>query len=216
MEEQPCDLNRPAPDSKPLSDFEKENSIMAITTYWDPFREVSSLQRRLNSLFDDYSRQQGEGTPASIGSFVPAVDIYEDEHKVALSLEVPGIAQNDLDVQIENNTLTVRGERKFASNQKEENFHRIERRYGSFVRSFTLPSTIDTASVNAHYDNGVLRIDLAKKAETRPKQVKINIGAAANQLTDQPAGQTTGQQIEAGKPVAQSAASSKPEQAKAA
>jgi HSP20 family protein len=160
---------------------------MAITTYWDPFREVNSLQRRLNSLFDDYSRQQGDSSAVSMGSFVPAVDIYEDEHKVSLKLEIPGVRQEELDVQVENNILTVRGERKFDKEEKEENFHRIERRYGSFTRSFTLPSTIDTASVKANYENGVLRIDLAKKAETKPRQIKVNVTG------------TGPEQIEAGK-----------------
>jgi HSP20 family protein len=149
---------------------------MAITTYWDPFREANSLQRRLNSLFDDYSRQQGEGSALTMGSFLPAVDIYEDEHTVTLTLEVPGVPEKDLDVQIENNLLTVRGERKFNKDEKEENFHRIERRYGSFSRSFTLPSSVDTASIQAGYEHGVLRINLAKKAETKPRQVKVTIG----------------------------------------
>lgn len=150
---------------------------MAITTYFDPFREVNSLQRRLNSLFDDYTRQQGEGSALTMGSFVPAVDIYEDENKVSLKLEVPGVRQEELDVQVENNTLTVRGERKLDREEKEENFHRIERRYGSFSRSFTLPSTVDTASIKAGYDHGVLRIDLAKKAETKPRQIKVSVGS---------------------------------------
>jgi HSP20 family protein len=150
---------------------------MAITTYWDPFREVNSLQRRLNSLFDDYSRQQGEGSALTMGSFVPAVDIYEDENKVSLKLEVPGVPQEELDVQVENSTLTVRGERKLDHEEREENFHRIERRYGSFTRSFTLPSTVDTGSIKAGYDNGLLRIDLAKKAETKPRQIKVSVGS---------------------------------------
>jgi HSP20 family protein len=164
---------------------------MAITTYWDPFREVNSLQRRLNTLFDDYSRQQGDSSAVTMGSFVPAVDIYEDQQKVTLKLEVPGIRQQDLDVQIENNILTVRGERKFTSDEKEENFHRIERRYGSFTRSFTLPSTLETGSVKANYENGVLQIDL-NKAETKPRQIKVNVTGAG------PAGPD---QIEAAKPV---------------
>jgi HSP20 family protein len=165
---------------------------MAITTYWDPFREVNSLQRRLNSLFEDYGRQQGDNSALSMASFVPAVDIYEDEHKVSLKLEIPGVRQEELDVQVENNLLTVRGERKFDKEEKEENFHRIERRYGSFSRSFTLPSTIDTNSVKAAYENGVLRIDLAKKAETKPRQIKVNVTGA---------GPAAPEQIEAAKPV---------------
>jgi HSP20 family protein len=121
-----------------------------------------------------------------MGSFQPPVDIYEDEHKVSLKLEVPGIDQKDLDVQIENNTLAVRGQRKFEKDEKEENFHRIERRYGSFTRTFTLPSSIDTASIKANYENGVLRIELAKKAETKPRQIKVNVTGAQQGPSAQP------------------------------
>src|SRR5271154_2752994 len=109
-----------------------EDKTMAITR-WDPFREVASLQNRMNSLFQDYSRNQGgENDPLTTAGFVPAVDVYEDEHKVVLKLEVPGVKQDDIDVRLENSTLTVRGERKFEKEEKEQNFHRIERRYGAF------------------------------------------------------------------------------------
>jgi HSP20 family protein len=175
---------------------------MAITTYWDPFREATSLQRRLNSLFEDYNRQQGDSAAVSMGSFMPPVDIYEDEHKLSLKLEVPGIRQQDLDVQIENNTLTVRGERKFEQEEKEENFHRIERRYGSFTRSFTLPATVDTGSVKAAYENGVLRIDLGKRAEAKPRQIKVNV-SGTNQTGASV--QQTEKQIDATKPATQAA-----------
>src|SRR5208282_677751 len=104
------------------------------------FREVAALQNRVNSLFRDFTEGESAVTTAS---FIPAVDIYEDDKKVVLKLEVPGIEEEDLDVSVENSTLTVKGERKFASEEKEENFHRIERRYGSFYRAFTLPSTVD-------------------------------------------------------------------------
>jgi HSP20 family protein len=152
--------------------------IMAITR-WDPFQELASLQNRVNSLFQDYGRT-GQDELTTTGSFVPAVDVYEDEHKVTLKLEIPGIKQEDVDVRLENNTLTVRGERNFEKEEKEENFHRIERRYGSFARSFTLPNTIDTEKVQASYENGVLKIELAKRAEAKPKQIKVNIGGGKN------------------------------------
>jgi len=112
-------------------------------------------------------------------SFAPPVDIYEDERKISLNLEVPGMKQEDLDVRIENNLLTVRGERKFEKEEKEENFHRIERRYGTFYRAFTLPTTIDTANVKASYDSGILKLELAKKAEAKPKQIKIEVNGSA-------------------------------------
>jgi HSP20 family protein len=146
---------------------------MAITR-WDPFREVVTMQNRLNSLFRDMNDSD---SPLTTAAFVPAVDIYEDDKKVMLKLEVPGIDEKDLDVSVENNTLTVKGERKFETEEKEENFHRIERRYGSFFRAFTLPSTVDTEHVQAKYNAGVLKLELLKKPEAQPKQIKINVAA---------------------------------------
>src|SRR2546430_14615266 len=93
------------------------------------------------------------------------------------SIEVPGIDEKDIDVRIENNTLTVHGERKFEKEEKEENYRRVERQYGSFTRSFTLPSTVDPEQVQAHYEKGVLKIQLAKKAEAKPKQIRVNVGS---------------------------------------
>jgi len=146
-----------------------------------------SLQNRMNSLFQDFNRGQNENDPLTTAAFVPAVDIYEDEHKIVLKLEVPGMKQEDLDIQLENNTLTVRGERKFEKEEKEQNFHRIERRYGSFFRAFTVPNTVNTDNVKADYEAGVLRIALEKRAEAKPKQIKVQVGAP--------------KQVEAGKPV---------------
>jgi HSP20 family protein len=152
--------------------------IMTITR-WDPFRDVATLQNRMNSLFQDFSRNQGGDAdlPTTTG-FVPPVDVYEDGHKIVLKLEVPGIKQDDLDIRIENNTLTVRGERKFEKEEKEENFHRIERRYGAFFRAFTLPTTVNTENVKASYDSGILKLELDKRAEAKPKQIKISVTGA--------------------------------------
>ncbi len=147
---------------------------MAITR-WDPYREVVALQNRVNSLFRDMNG--GGDDPVAASSFVPAVDIYEDPQKVVLKLEVPGIDQKDLDVRVENHTLTVKGERKFEAEEKEENFHRIERRYGSFYRAFTLPNTVDTENVSASYNAGVLKLELKKKAEAQPKLIEIKVAA---------------------------------------
>ena len=144
---------------------------MAINR-WDPFREAVALQNRVNSLFRDLN----EGDGAAAARFVPAVDIYEDTRKVVLKLEVPGVEEKDLDIRVENHTLTVKGERKFEAEEKEQNFHRIERRYGSFYRAFTLPSTVDTENVQAVYKAGVLKLELAKKAEAQPKQINVNVG----------------------------------------
>jgi HSP20 family protein len=150
-----------------------EEITMAITR-WDPFREVVALQNRVNSLFRDFNESD---SPLTTASFVPAVDVYEDAEKIVLKLEVPGIEEKDLDVRVEDHTLTVKGERKFAQEEKEENFHRIERRYGSFFRAFTLPSTVDTENVDAKYLAGVLKLELKKKPEAQPKQIKVNIAA---------------------------------------
>ncbi len=148
---------------------------MAITR-WDPFQEWNLITDRMNRLFQEtYGPTRGE-EQMTTSSFVPPVDIYEDEHNITLKLEVPGIEQKDIDIRLENNTLTVRGERKFEKEEKEENFHRVERRYGSFFRAFSLPNTVDVDSVNADYENGVLKIKLAKKAEAKPKQIKVNVG----------------------------------------
>jgi len=132
----------------------------------------------MNSLFQDFNRGQNGADALATAAFVPPVDIYEDEHKISLKLEVPGMKQDDFDIQVENNTLTIRGERKFEKEEKEENFYRIERRYGSFYRAFTVPSTVSTEDVQATYDAGVLKIELAKKAEAKPKQIKVAVGGA--------------------------------------
>jgi HSP20 family protein len=150
---------------------------MAITR-WDNYRDVLALQNRMNSLFQDFSRSgNGESELATAG-FVPPVDIFEDENKLVLKIEIPGIRQEDIDVRLENNTLAVKGERSFQSEGKEENFHRVERRYGSFYRAFTLPNTIDQNTIKADYEAGVLKIELHKRAETKPRQVKINVGSS--------------------------------------
>src|SRR4249920_402663 len=154
----------------------KEDLAMTVLTRWEPFREFATLQDRMNRLFRDSYNDAGRDESLTTSTFAPAVDVYEDEHKVALKIEVPGIEEQDIDVRVENNTLTVHGERKIEKEEKEENFRRIERQYGSFTRSFTLPSSVDLGQVSAHYDKGVLKVKLAKKAEAKPKQIKVNVG----------------------------------------
>jgi HSP20 family protein len=149
---------------------------MAIHRF-DPFREAVALQNRVNSIFRDLNANEAS-EPVAAASFVPAVDVYEDAKKIVIKLEVPGIDQKDLDIRVENHTLTVKGERKFEAEEKEQNFHRIERRFGSFYRAFTLPSTVDTENVQAGYTNGVLKLELSKKAEAQPRQIKINVETA--------------------------------------
>lgn len=144
-------------------------------TRWYPIREVAALQNRVNSLLQDIAGTDSETVTAA--SFVPAVDVYEDAEKVVLKLEIPGVREEDVDIRVENQTLSVRGERKFDSEEKQENFHRIERHYGSFFRSFSLPNTVDTDAVAATYNAGILRLELKKKASAQPKQIRIGTAA---------------------------------------
>jgi len=131
----------------------------------------------MNRLFREPFGPEGREESLTTTTFAPPVDVYEDEHNVTLKIEVPGIEEKDIDVRIENNTLTVHGERKFEKEEKEENYRRVERQYGSFTRSFTLPNTVDPDQVHATYDKGVLKISMAKKAEAKPKQIKVNVGS---------------------------------------
>jgi HSP20 family protein len=152
---------------------------MTLLTRWEPFREFPTMQdrvNRMNRLFRESYSPEGPEEALTTTGFAPLVDIYEDEHNITLKIEVPGIDEKDIDVRIENNTLTVHGERKMEKEEKEENFRRVERQYGSFTRSFTLPTTVEAEKVSAHYDKGMLKIKLAKKAEAKPKQIKVSVG----------------------------------------
>jgi HSP20 family protein len=153
---------------------------MAIVRWTDPFREFAQLQDRINRVFNDtYGR--GAGTDEGLltgGTWVPAVDIYQNgDHEVVLKAELPDMTREDIDITVENNTLTIRGEKKLASDVKEENYHRIERRYGPFSRSFSLPQTVDTTKVGAEYRNGVLTVRLPLREEAKPRQIKVNVAA---------------------------------------
>jgi HSP20 family protein len=149
---------------------------MTLLTRWDPLRDLTTMQNRLNRFVRESYSPEGPEEALTTTSFAPPVDIYEDEHTIAVKMDVPGIDEKDIDVRMENNTLTVHGERKIEKEEKEESFRRVERQYGSFTRSFTLPSSVDTGQVSAQYDKGVLKISLAKKAEAKPKQIKVNVG----------------------------------------
>src|SRR3982075_2444769 len=160
---------------------------MTLLTRWEPFRDSSTMRdriNRMNRLFHESYSPEGPEDALTTTSFAPPVDTYEDEHNIVLKLEVPGIDEKDIHVHIDNNTLTVHGERKIEKEEKEENFRRIERQYGSFTRSFTLPSSVDPGQVNADYDNGVLKIKLAKKQEAKPKQIKVNVGGEKTLATN--------------------------------
>ena len=138
-------------------------------------REYSTLQDRVNRIFRESYSPEVSNEALTTANFAPPVDVYEDEHNITLKIEVPGIDEKDIDVSIENNTLTVRGERTLEKEEKEENFQRVERQYGSFTRSFTLPNSVDLEQVSADYNKGVLKIRLAKKVEAKPKQIRVTV-----------------------------------------
>lgn len=163
--------------------------MSSFITRFDPFRDLVQLQDRVNRLFQESAAQSGREEGFTTSSFVPPVDIYENEHNIVLKLEVPGVEQKDLDIRIENNTITIRGERKFEKETKEENYHRVERRYGQFQRSFGLPQTVNPEQVTADYNNGILSVTLAKRAEAKPKQIKVNVGSAPSSKTIESKGQ---------------------------
>ena len=144
---------------------------------WEPFRSLVALQERMNRLFDESARGYGRGQEEdwALGAWAPAVDIYEQGNEVVLKAELPGVDLKDVDIRIENNVLTLKGERKFEGETNRENYHRVERSYGAFTRAFTLPSTVDTGNVKAEYKDGILRITLPKREEAKPKQIQVQI-----------------------------------------
>ena len=150
---------------------------MAITRF-DPFRDLAVLQDRMNRLFSDSAPgRDREEALLNRGNWLPAVDIYEIEGALVLKAELPDVDRENIDVNVENSTLTLRGERKADQEIKQEAFHRIERSYGSFVRQFSLPSTVDPAKITADYKNGVLTVTLPVREEAMPRSVKINVAA---------------------------------------
>lgn len=150
---------------------------MAIVRWNDPFREFAHLQDRMNRVFTDAYGRSDEGLMTA-GSWVPPVDIYQNgDHELVLKAELPDMKREDIEITVDNGTLTIKGEKKLSSETKEENFHRIERRYGTFSRSFSLPQTIDAGKVSADYRDGVLTVKLPTREEAKPRQVKIEVNA---------------------------------------
>jgi HSP20 family protein len=145
----------------------------------DPFRGINSLQDQVNRLFDEtFSR--GRSAESEMGTWAPAVDIYETEQELVLKADLPEVIQQEIDIRIENNMLTIRGERKFHNEVSQDNYLRIERAYGPFTRSFSLPNTINTEAIKADYHNGVLSIRMPKREESRPKQIRIGVGSSGH------------------------------------
>ena len=147
---------------------------MAITR-WDPFRDLMSIQNEMNRLFGrTYGGDVGE---TSRGAWTPSLDVYETQEKFVITMELPGVSLDDVDISVEDSTLVVRGERKFYREQDQDSFLRIERRFGEFTRSLTLPSTADAEGIQASFDQGVLMIEVPKREEARPRKITIKAKA---------------------------------------
>ena len=149
---------------------------MTLIRWTDPFRDITTLQDRMNQLFGNFlergpGREEGLGT----GVWMPAVDIYETKDAICVRAELPGVEKEAIGVEVKDGVLVLRGERKFEKEVKEENYHRIERAYGNFHRSFALPSSVDGEKVTARMKEGVLEVTLPKKEQAKPKQVKITV-----------------------------------------
>jgi HSP20 family protein len=151
---------------------------MTLVRWSDPFREFAQLQDRINRAFGDaYGRRQDDGLMSS-GTWLPPADIYQNgEHEVVLKVELPDMTREAIDITVEKGSLTIKGEKKFSNDVKEDQFHRIERHYGTFTRSFTLPETVDAGKVTADYKNGVLTVRLPLREEAKPRQIKIDVAA---------------------------------------
>jgi HSP20 family protein len=146
---------------------------------WEPFRDLVSTQDRFNQLFNDtFARAFGDQQEVSPRAWIPPVDIFETGDSLVLKAELPGINPDDVEIRVEDNTLYLKGERKFEKEVKEESLHRVERSYGTFTRSFALPNTINADTVKAEYENGVLTLTMPKREEAKPRTIKINVSKA--------------------------------------
>jgi HSP20 family protein len=150
---------------------------MRTLTRFEPFRGATALQDQVNRLFSDVFERKGE--ESSLTARAPSVDIYETEHELVVKADLPEVDPKDLDIRVESNILTIRGERKFEKNVNEENYLRVERAYGSFARSFSLANTVNSEAIKADYQNGVLTLSIPKREEAKPKHIKVNVGTPA-------------------------------------
>jgi HSP20 family protein len=142
-----------------------------------PFRGVTTLQDQVNRVIGDLVGRTGE--ESNLTPWAPAVDIYETEHELVVKADLPDVNPQDLDIHVENNILTIRGERKFENKVKEENYLRMERSYGSFSRTFSLANSVNSEAIKADYQNGVLTLSIPKREEAKPKQIKVNVATQA-------------------------------------
>ena len=148
--------------------------MMNTLSRWEPVRGLSAFHEQVNRLFGDtFSR--GRSGEAELASWAPAVDIYETENELVVKADLPDMKEKDIDVRVENNTLTIRGERKFSEQVHEDDYLRVERAYGTFTRSFSLPNTVNTEGIHAEYRDGVLTVRMPKREESKPKQIKIAV-----------------------------------------
>jgi HSP20 family protein len=150
---------------------------MRSLSRWEPFRGVNTLQDQINRLFTDAFERSGE--ESNLTAWAPAVDIYENEHELVVKADLPDVNPKDLDIRVENNVLSIRGERNFEKKVDESNYLRVERAYGSFSRSFSLANTVNSEAIKADYHNGVLTLTIPKREEAKPKQIKVNVGDQA-------------------------------------
>jgi len=149
---------------------------MAIVRWLDPFRDLSAIQERMNRIFEDaLARSRGREEGLRTGMWTPAVDIYENNDSVVVKAELPGVERDQISVEVKDGILTLRGERKFEKEVKEESYHRIERSYGNFQRSFSLPVSVEPDKVTARFKDGVLEVILPKKEQARPKQIQVDV-----------------------------------------
>jgi len=151
--------------------------MRATLNRWEPFRGAAALQEQVNRLFGNVLEHSGE--ESNLTSWAPAVDIYETEHELVVKADLPEVDPKELDIRVENNLLTIRGERKFEKKVNEDNYLRVERAYGSFSRSFSLANTVNAEAIKADYQNGVLTLTIPKREEAKPKQIKVNVGTPA-------------------------------------
>jgi HSP20 family protein len=143
-----------------------------------PFRGFSTLQDQVNRLFNASLSNQGD--ESALTTWAPSVDIYETPNELVVKADLPDMNEADIDVHVENNLLTIRGERKFEKSVSEENYLRVERTFGTFSRSFSLPNTVNAESIHAEYKNGVLTVNLPKREESKPRQVKVNVNVSTD------------------------------------
>jgi len=150
---------------------------MRYLNRWEPFHGTTTLQEQMNRAFGDTLSRLGQ--EANLTSWAPAVDILETEHELVVQADLPDVNPEELDIRVENNILTIRGERKFAKTVKPSNYLRVERSYGTFTRSFSLPNTVKSEAIKADYQNGVLKLSIPKREEAKPKQIKVQVGTGA-------------------------------------